>query len=107
MDIEYNQFESTGKSFWGRKSCENDEIDLKTILSHQKPSKHTSPVWIFDIDFQFFHIKLLTIWALISHEFSHQRPKAGSQILDLIQCDASYFQNSKSKSQWCFSIEIQ
>ena len=41
---------STGRSFWCLKSSKNDGIDLKTILSHQKPSKHTSSIWICDID---------------------------------------------------------
>ena len=45
-------------------SDQNERIGPKTILSHQKPSKHASPVWIFDVDFQFFHIKLQTMWTL-------------------------------------------
>ena len=69
---------------------QNERIDLKTILSHRKPSKDASPVWIFDIDFQFFHIKLLTALNPLSHEIKNQRPETGSQMIALVQCDTSY-----------------
>ena len=54
------QIWSNENRFWGCRRCQTDRIAPKTILSHQKPSIHASPVWIFDIDFQFFHIKLET-----------------------------------------------
>ena len=84
------QISRNGNRFWGCKSWKSDKIAQKTILSHRKPSKDASPIWIFNIDFQSFHIKLLTALNLLSHEFKNQRPETGSQLLALIQCDTSY-----------------
>ena len=70
---------------------QNERIGPKTILSHQKPSKHASPVWIFDIEFQFFPNKLLTAWTVNGANLKHRE--------SFLRLEESQNQRNRSKNQ--------